>query len=99
MSTQLKQVDTGNPVNQEAIGSSARVTHAAHSVASVTPSDVTVLATGCTGLWVGGVGNVAVTMWDGTTATFTAVPAGTLLPISPKQVNAATTATALVALH
>lgn len=89
---------TGVPVAQKGIGGAARVSHVGVSVAAVTPSDTTALPADCIGLWVGGAGNVAVTMWDGTAATFTAVAAGTFLPISPKLVDAATTATAIVAL-
>ena len=39
-------------------------------------------------LWVGTGGNVAVTMQDGSTATFTAVPNGYRLPVSVTQVRA-----------
>lgn len=90
---------TGGTTDQQGIRGSARVSDAAVSVVSVTPSDTTVLAQGCKSLWIGGTGNVVVTMWDGTTATFTAVPAGTRLPVSPQLVKAATTATLIVALY
>jgi hypothetical protein len=99
MSTvQLDDPITGAPAQQQGIHGSARVSDAAVSVQAVTPSDTAPLPVGCKSLWVGGAGNVVVTMWDGTTATFTAVPAGTRLPVSPKLVNAATTATAITAL-
>lgn len=99
MSTvQLDQVNTQNPTPWRGIGDSARVTQAANSVSAVTPSNTAPLSRGCTGIWIGGTGNVSVTMWDGSTATFTAVPAGTLLPVSPMLLNASTTATGLVAL-
>lgn len=66
---------------------------------AVTPHDSTNISTVARALWVGGVGNVAVEMEDGTTATLTAVPAGTLLPIRAKRVNSTnTTATLIVAL-
>lgn len=51
-------------------------------------------------LYVGGYGDVAVTMMgDGGTVTFTAVPAGTVLPIRVTQLlSTGTTATSVVAL-
>lgn len=49
-------------------------------------------------LWVGGLGNVVVLMADGKEATFTAVPAGTLLPIACKRLMTASTATNILAL-
>ena len=99
MSTaQLDNSITSAPVPQQGIGGAARVSDAATSVQAVVTSDTQALAADCKGLWVGGTGNVVVTMWDGTTATFTAVPAGTLLKVSPKLVKAATTATLIIAL-
>jgi hypothetical protein len=51
------------------------------------------------GLWVGGVGNVKVDLADGSTVTFTAVQAGTLLPVQVTKVyKTGTTATAMVFL-
>jgi hypothetical protein len=64
--------------------------------AAVTKSDATIL-TGVKGLFIGGAGDVVLTDQNGTDATFTCV-AGQLLPVSPKHVKAATTATAIVAL-
>lgn len=99
MSTvKLNDPVTGAPADQQGISGAARVTSAAMSVQAVTPSDTAALPAGCKGLWIGGAGNVVVTMWDGTTATFSAVPAGTSLPVSPKLVKAATTATLIIAL-
>lgn len=64
---------------------------------AVVPSDVT--AVGPTlGLYVGGTGNVTVTMKDGTVVVFNAVPVGAILPVRCVKVNAATTATLIVAL-
>lgn len=60
------------------------------------------------GLWVGGAGDVKVTMagelpkTDGATTTFTGVPAGTLLPIKVKTVFSSangTSATSILALY
>ena len=66
---------------------------------TVTPSDTTKLGD-TRGIYVGGAGDVAVTMFDGTTATFKAVPVGTLLPISVSKVMATnTTATLMLALN
>jgi hypothetical protein len=68
------------------------------SFSAVTKSDTTLLPTGVQSLWVGGAGNVVVQGIDGVTATFTAVPAGTLLRGQFTRVMAATTATNIVAL-
>ena len=70
----------------------------AHWGVAVTPSDATVLQT-TKALYIGGAGNVAVTMaGDGATVTFIAPPVGTILPIAVTKVRAATTATNIVAL-
>lgn len=76
---------------------------------SITPSDTVAIGETTAGdglakapraVYVGGAGNVVAVNDDGTTATFTGVPAGTVLPIMPKRINAtSTTATALVALY
>ena len=51
-------------------------------------------------VYVGGAGNVVAVAEDGSTATFTAVVAGTVLLIPPKRVNStSTTATAMIALY
>lgn len=68
------------------------------SAASVTPSD-TVILPGCRGLWVGGAGDLTLDFNGETNVVFGAVPAGTLLPIAPLRVKAATTATLIVALY
>jgi hypothetical protein len=69
---------------------------------AVTPSDATAIsaALGETkGLYVGGAGNVVCIDCTNTAVTFTAVPAGTVLPVRTRRVNATnTTATAIVAL-
>jgi hypothetical protein len=67
---------------------------------AITPDDANGLAKPSLGLWVGGAGNLAVKLQDGSTATFTAVPAGTMLPVVATQVLATgTTATLLVGLR
>jgi len=71
----------------------------AQGVVSITPSDSTVLS-GIRGLYVGGAGNVAVTMADGSTGTYTAVAAGTTLATAPTKVMATnTTATNILGLR
>lgn len=69
---------------------------------AVTPSDTVAIraALGETkGLYVGGAGNVTCIDCTNTAVTFTAVPAGTVLPVRTRRVNSTnTTATAIVAL-
>lgn len=65
----------------------------------VTPHDTTNLSKLSKALYIGGAGNVVAVDIDGNTCEFTAVPAGTVLPIRVKRVNAtSTTATSIVAL-
>lgn len=77
--------------------------HSAVSWAAVTPSDTAIIENVPVGLYVGGAGNVAVKATDALSAsavTFTAVPAGTILPIQPRMVmSTGTTATDIVALY
>jgi len=68
-------------------------------MAAVTPSDSADLANVTRGVYVGGAGDLTVINAAGTTVTFKAVPAGTLLPIRVARIKATlTTATNLVAL-
>lgn len=78
----------------------ADATVAAHSAFAVTASDTTVLPT-TRGLYIGGAGNVAVTMAeDGNNVTFVGVLAGSILPVQVTKVLATgTTATSIVALN
>lgn len=71
----------------------------ATTAAAVTPSDSTALTSRA--VWVGGTGDLAVRLSGatGTTVVFTAVPAGTLLPMSVVRVMAATTATNINVLN
>jgi len=71
----------------------------ADNAAAVTKSDSTVLSPIPRGLYVGGAGDLVVTMAGGGDITFTAVPAGTILPIRVSKVKAATSATAIVAIY
>lgn len=67
---------------------------------AVTTSDTVKLPGGCRGLYVGGGGDLSLLGADGTSVTFSAVTAGTVLPCGPVRVNAtATTATLIVALY
>ena len=72
---------------------------AVHAFA-VTPSNATTFSLATRWLWISGAGNVAVTMADGSTATFLAVPAASKLPLSVTQVRATgTTATGIVGAY
>lgn len=67
--------------------------------ASVTKSDSTIFGSLTRALWVGGAGDVAVRMADGSTPTYSAVPAGTLLPFQvDKVLSTGTTATLIIAV-
>lgn len=67
------------------------------SALAITPSDTTQVA--FSAIYVGGAGDVVVTMEAGGTAvTFKAPPVGTILPVRVVKVNAATTATLLIGL-
>ena len=65
----------------------------------VTKSDTTIVF--FSALYIGGAGNVAVGLMDGsTTLLFTAVPVGTILPIQGQRVMSTnTTATLIIALN
>jgi hypothetical protein len=67
---------------------------------TITPSNSTTLGFATRWLWISGTGNVAVTMADGSTATFLAVPSAYKLPISVTQVRATgTTATGIIGMY
>lgn len=67
---------------------------------AVTPSDSVDLSTVSRAIYVGGAGNVAAAMLDGTVVTFSSVPAGTILPIRVKRINNTnTSATLMVAIY
>ena len=64
------------------------------------PSDTLDLPQPSDALWVGGAGNVAAVMQDGSVTLFTAVTAGAVLPIRARRVNSTgTSATLIVALY
>jgi len=74
-------------------------THPAERAIAVTPSDSADLGIDARGLYVGGDGNVAVTMRGGGDVLLAGVLAGTILPVAVKRVLATgTTATSIVAL-
>lgn len=68
---------------------------------AITPSDTSALPAITRQIWVGGAGNIALVLnGDTTSLVMTAVPAGTMLDISAKQINATqTTATNLVGFY
>lgn len=71
----------------------------ARDAASITPADSD-LARVADAVYVGGLGNLAVQTVDGTTLTFSSVPAGTILPVKCSQIRSTnTTATNIVALY
>lgn len=75
-------------------------TFLAEGAAAVTPSDSTELGP-CKALYVGSAGGNVVVQMPGrdVSITFTAVPIGTILPVSARRVMAATTSTNIVALY
>jgi hypothetical protein len=67
---------------------------------AITPSNSTNFDYYVRGIYVGGAGDVVAVNALGTAVTFTAVPAGTILPIKAIRVNStSTTATAMVGLY
>lgn len=67
---------------------------------AVTKSDTDNLPGAPIGFYVGGTGDVALVGADNVAVTFSAVPAGTILPCGAKRVNSTnTTATLIVALY
>jgi len=68
----------------------------ANDGAAVTKSDSTVVAFDT--VYVGGTGDLVVTTPAGTVLTFSAVPAGSIIPIRCNRVMAATTATLMVGM-
>lgn len=71
----------------------------ASSAFAITKHDSTNFATNVRSIYVGGTGDVAVVFPDDTVVTFSAVPAGTTLPVRAKRVNSTnTTATLMVGL-
>lgn len=71
---------------------SESLTSPIRSADTVVPDDETDLSVLPRALYVGGAGDVAVVMAGGQTVTFTAVPAGTILPVRAQRVLATGTA-------
>ena len=69
------------------------------SVIEIVPDDSTTYNPAIRWLWIGGAGDLAVTMVDGSTATFTVPVDGTRLPIAVTKVHAATNATSIVGVR
>lgn len=90
-------------VDQNNFSTSGQITPAADAVA-ITPADADLSLTGnkfTRAIYVGGAGDLAVQMAgdDNNNVVFSAVPAGTVLPLRVKQIRAtATTATDIVAM-
>jgi len=70
------------------------------SAVAVSPNDSENLPVVARGLYVGGGGNLSVTMPRGNTVSFLGVPGGSFFPVNVARVNATgTTATDIVALY
>lgn len=71
----------------------------AQGIFAVTPSDSAYFSDLARSLYIGVEGNISVVAEDGSNAIFVGVPAGTVLPVRCKRVNATgTTATDIVGL-
>jgi len=80
-------------------GTSTGLDSPARRALAVTPDDDTDLTYVTRGLYIGGEGNIAVVTSGGDTVVFTALSAGTLLPVRVSRVRStSTTATNIVAL-
>jgi len=67
---------------------------------AVTKSDTAELSTYSRAVYVGGTGDLKVTMVDSSVVTFEAIPVGTILPIRCKLIwSTGTTATKIVAMY
>jgi hypothetical protein len=78
---------------------SNNVVDPASNAAAVTPNDSTDLTYTSRAIFVGGAGNIAVTMAGGQSVTFTGIIAGALLPIRVSRIlSTGTTATNIMAI-
>lgn len=73
----------------------------AENAFAITPDDNNDLATHTRGIWVGGAGDIVLTLArDGASVTFAGAVAGTVIPVRAKRVHSTdTTATNLVGLY
>ena len=78
-------------------GTSTPMTGPANDAAEITPG-ASALAFEPRGVYVGGAGDLTVTMKGGGDVTFAGVPAGSILPIRVTHILGASTATDIVAL-
>jgi hypothetical protein len=85
-----------NDYSTAASKSAAGLAYPGEHAEVVTPSDSTDLAVVSRALWIGGAGNIAVTMVSGASVTFSGVAAGTLLPIRVSRVKATNTSASLI---
>ena len=77
----------------------AKGTEPATGGASITPSDTVQITTAHRAVYVGGAGNLAVTLAEGDAVTFVGVPAGTVLPIKCSLIKStSTTATSILVI-
>ena len=82
------------------VGSTTNASAPAESFFAITKSDSANFSFNVRGIYVGGTGDVVAVTEGGTAVTFTAVPAGTILPIRAIRVNStSTTATSMVGLY
>ena len=75
------------------------MTYAATKAADITPHDTNVQTNVCRAIYIGGAGNLKVTMLDGGVVTFTGLTVGSLLPVRPSLIwSTGTTATLMLCL-
>lgn len=89
------------PATDQFSSFSEGLTSPADNAVAVTPNDSTDLTYTTRAVYVGGAGNMVVTMaGGGSNVTFTGIPAGSLLPIRVSRIlSTSTTATSIVALY
>lgn len=88
------------PATDDFAGRPDSVTASARGGEAVVKSDTVDFAKVSKAIYVGGTGDVAAVMADGTVLLYSAVPVGTILPIQAKRINSTnTTATLMVAMY